>query len=184
MTEDAESQPRVEAFYRAHNLYWTELVQLKIDTVYVERYRDWLTTWLTRFTIGRAIVSVGALGSWFAGIGHPEVWGAVIVVSQVAEAVVNALPLSTRQKGLSAFALALESILIDALLEWETVHSGEIDSREITRRRHVLMRLRHETEAKHIPTGLPTKRRFSILAERDAAAYFEVTYGTRPLHVP
>lgn len=184
MNEDAESQAKTQAFNRAYTLYWVELVQLKIDTVYVERYRDWLTTWLTRFAIGRAVVSVAALGSWFAGIGHPEIWGAVIVVSQVAEAVVNALPLSTRQKSLSAFALALESILIDALLEWETIHSGEIDAPEITRRRHVLMRLRHETEAKNIPTGLPTKRRFSVMAEREAAAYFETTYNTRPLNEP
>jgi hypothetical protein len=83
MNEDAESQAKTEAFNRAYNLYWVELVQLKIDTVYVERYRDWLTTWLTRIAIGRAVVSVGALGSWFAGIGHPEVWGAVIVVPKL-----------------------------------------------------------------------------------------------------
>jgi hypothetical protein len=120
---------------RAYDLYWIELVQIKVDTVYVERYRDWLTSWLSWFAIGRAIVSVGALGSWFAGVGHGEVWGGIIVASQVAEAVVNALPLSARQKNLSAFALALEAILIDALLEWEDIHSGEIGARDITRRR-------------------------------------------------
>jgi hypothetical protein len=173
MSEDDESQDRINAFNRAYGLYWIELVQIKIDTIYVERYRDQLTSWLSWFAIGRAIVSVGALGSWFAGIGHPEVWGGIIVASQVAEAVVNALPLSARQKNLSAFALALEAILIDALMEWEDIHSGEIGARDITRRRHALMRLRHETEAKHLPTGLPVKRKFSMLAEREAASYFE-----------
>jgi hypothetical protein len=173
MSEDVESQDRINAFNRAYGLYWIELVQLKIDTVYVEQYRDRLTTWLSWFSIGRAVVSVGALGSWFAGIGHPELWGGIIVASQVAEAVVNALPLSARQKNLSAFALALEAILIDALMEWEDIHSGEIGARDITRRRHALMRLRHETEAKHLPTGLPVKRKFSVLAEQEASSYFE-----------
>jgi hypothetical protein len=171
MSEDV--QDRISAFNRAHGLYWIELVQLKVDTVYVERYRDRLTSRLTWFAIGRAIVSVGALGSWFAGIGHPEVWGGIIVASQVAEAVVNALPLSTRQKNLSAFALTLEAILIDALMEWEDIHSGEIGARDITRRRHALMRLRHEAEAKHLPTGLPVKRKFFLLAEREASSYLE-----------
>jgi hypothetical protein len=173
MSDGADSQDRINAFNRAYGLYWVELVQLKIDTIYVEKYRDRLTNWLSWFAIGRAIVSVGALGSWFAGIGHPEIWGGIIVASQVAEAVVNALPLSARQKNLSAFALALEAILIDALMEWEDIHSGEIGARDITRRRHALMRLRHETEAKHLPTGLPVKRKFSMLAEREAASYFE-----------
>ena len=76
MSQDDGSQDKVYAFNRAYGLYWTELVQLKVDTVYVERYRDRVTTWLSWFAIGRAIVSVGALGSWFAGIGHPEVWEA------------------------------------------------------------------------------------------------------------
>jgi len=86
MSDEAESQEKINAFNRAYNLYWIELVQLKVDTAYVERYRDRLTSWLSYFAIGRAIVSVGALGSWFAGIGHPEIWGAIIVTSQVAEA--------------------------------------------------------------------------------------------------
>jgi hypothetical protein len=184
MGEDAESQDKINTFNRAYGLYWIELVQLKVDTVYVERYRDWLTAWLSRFAIGRAIVSVGALSSWFAGIGHPEVWGGIIVASQVAEAVVNALPLSARQKNLSAFALALEAILIDALMEWEDIHFGEIGARDITRRRHALMRLRHETEAKHLPSGLPVKRKFSMLAEREASAYFESIYGVKPRQEP
>jgi hypothetical protein len=172
MSDGSTSQDNINAFNRAYGLYWRELVQLKVDTTYVELYRDRLTTWLSGFAIGRAIVSVGALGSWFAGLGHPEVWGGIIVISQVAEAVVNALPLSARQKNLSAFALALESILIDALMEWEDIYAGELAAREITRRRHALMRLRHETEAKHLPTGLPFEKKFLMLAERTAASYF------------
>jgi hypothetical protein len=85
MTEDAESQDKINAFNRAYGLYWIDLVQLKVDTGYVGQYLDQLTTWLSWFAIGRAIVSVGAPGSWFAGIGHPEVWGDIIVASQVAE---------------------------------------------------------------------------------------------------
>jgi len=58
-------------------------------------------------------------------------------------------------------------------MEWEDIVSGEIGARDITRRRHALMRLRHETEAKHLPTGLPVKKKLSVLAEKDASFYFE-----------
>jgi hypothetical protein len=44
----------------------------------------------------RAVVSVGALGSWIAGIGYPQLWGGIIVVSQVAEAVLAKSTLTAR----------------------------------------------------------------------------------------
>jgi hypothetical protein len=49
MAEDAESQDKVNAFNRACSLYWIELVQIQVDTVYVERYRDWLTSGLIAY---------------------------------------------------------------------------------------------------------------------------------------
>ncbi len=64
-------------------------------------------------------------------------------------------------------------VLIDALMEWEDIHSGEIGARDITRRRHALMRLRHDAEAKHLPTGLRIKRKFLVLAERETSSYFD-----------
>ncbi len=62
---------------RLQDLYWTELVQLRIDCQYMRRYRDSLNRVLTWFATARAIVSVGALATWAVVKGHPMVWGGV-----------------------------------------------------------------------------------------------------------
>ncbi|HEY3910008.1 MAG TPA: hypothetical protein VGM07_08965 [Stellaceae bacterium] len=177
----ADSQvPDDQAAERARSLYWRELVQLKVDCEYVQRYRDLLARRMSQVAVGRAIVSVGALGSWIAGLGYPQLWGGVIVVSQVAEAIQNVIPLAARERSLRAFAVTLDALLIDALLEWEDIQLGTFEAREITRRWHTLMKLRHEAETKTLTVALPVKPRIFRLAEQAAATYFETNYGTRP----
>jgi hypothetical protein len=179
MGNDAESQhAAADLDERARALYWNELVQLKHEAEYVRRYRDRLDAILTWFDIGRAVISVGALGSWVGGLGLPKVWGSVIVISQVAEAVMAKLPLTARQKGLAAFGHALDAMLIDALLEWEDIQAdraGGLDT--IVRRWHRLMTLRHEAEQAHLPGGLPFKSRLFRLADQDGITYLNTRYG-------
>ena len=162
---------------RARALFWRELVQLKIDAEYIQRYRDRLTRYLTWVDVARAVVSVGALGSWIAGLGYPQLWAGIIVVSQVGEAVLGKLPLSARQKGLVTFGNALDAIFIDALFEWESIDAEPMKAPEITRRWHTLMRVRHEAEMKSIGDGLPFDRRLFRLAEQAAESYFKTNYG-------
>jgi hypothetical protein len=181
MSEDIDPRPPPDADERARALYWRELVQLKVDAEHAQHYRDHLSELLTWFDIMRAIVSVGAPGFWVAGIGYPQLWGGIIVASQVAQAVLTKLPLTARHKGLMAFTNALDAMLIDALLEWEDMQTEDSDARAITRRWHTLMRLRHEAETKNLAIGLPLKRRLFRLAEQTATTYFETNYGTRPM---
>ena len=71
--DDAASQQQLrEADERARALYWGELVQLTHETEYIRHYRDHVNTILTWFDVGRAVISVGALGSWVAGLGYPK----------------------------------------------------------------------------------------------------------------
>jgi hypothetical protein len=157
------------------------LVQLKVDCEYTQLYRDHLNERLTIFAVARAVVSVGALGAWISGHGYPQLWATVIVISQVCEAALTKLPFVTRERGLRAFSIALDGIFIDALLEWEDLQVHSVEAKEITRRWHTLMRLRHEAETKNVTVGLPVKRRLFLMAEASAASYIEATYGTRGL---
>jgi hypothetical protein len=179
---DAAPLPQSQADERgrALALYWGELVQLKVACEYTQRYRDHLEMRLTQARIGRAVVSVGALGSWVGGLGYPKLWGFVIVVSQVAEAIQAVLPYNARLRGLRAAVVAFDAALIDALFEWEEMQTENPDVREINRRWYKLMRLKHEIEIQHLTAvGLPEKPHIFRVAERAAADYFEVTYGTR-----
>jgi hypothetical protein len=170
-----------EGVGHARALYWRALVQLKVDCEYTQRYRDHFDSVLTWFAVGRAIVSVGALGSWFAGIGQAKMWGGIIVVSQTAEAVLAVLPLTARARALRTFVASLDAALIDALFEWEEVVQAQTgDAADIRQRWHKLMRLRHEAETASLAgVTLPRKQRLFKLAEAAAAAYFETTYGVR-----
>jgi len=181
MFNDPEPQhPATDADERARALYWGELVQLKHEAEYVRRYRDRLAAILTWIDVGRAVISVGALGSWVGGLGLPKVWAAIIVASQVAEAVMAKLPLTARQKGLAAFGHALDAMLIDALLEWEDIQSDRAGGPEaIVRHWHRLMTLRHEAEQAHLPGGLPFKSRLFRLADDEATTYISMLYRSR-----
>jgi hypothetical protein len=163
-----------EELAHARALYWRALVQLKVDCEYTQRYRDRIATILTWFAIGRAVVSVGALGSWFAGVGHAKLWGAVIVVSQIAEAVLAVLPLTARARALRSLVVTLDAALVDALFEWEEdIQSQAVGAADIRRRWHRLMRLRHEAETAALGSvNLPRKPRLFALAEAAATSYF------------
>ena len=158
---------------RAQALYWAELVQLKVDCGYMRRYRQRLQTTVTRYKVARSIVSVSALATWAVVRSHPMIWGGIIVASQVADAAQNAVGYQSRLEGATALSFALEALLIDCLMEWENVYGGKLDEEEITRRRHKLMTLRHETERKHLPTPLPEQPDLSELAEAEASDYFK-----------
>jgi len=163
---------------RLQALYWTELVQLKVSCEYIRRYRDFLAIWITRFAMVRAFVSLGALGTWAAVKSYPMLWGGIIAAAQVVDALQNAVPFGVRLRGTSALCVALEALFIDGQMEWEDIFAGRIDEDSINSRRHKLMKLRHEADAKNLPTGLPVRKRLFELAEMDAKAYFISTYQT------
>ena len=166
--------PNDEELTRARALYFQALVQLKVDAEYIQRYRDRVSRTIMVIAILRAIVSVGALSSWFSCIGQAKVWGALIVLSQVAEAVFAVLPLPARARALRTFVAALDAALIDALFEWEEeVQSPSANAKDVRRRWHRLLRRRHEAESTSLgAVTLPEKPRLFRLAQEAAATYF------------
>jgi hypothetical protein len=91
--------------------------------------------------------------------------GGIIAAAQVADALQNAIPFTARYRGTSA--LALDALLIDCHMQWEDVYAGRLDEAAIARRRHAMMKRRHEADAKSLPAGLPLNRRLFSLAEQD-----------------
>jgi hypothetical protein len=64
------------------------------------------------------------------------------------------------------------------LMAWEDIFAGRLDETAIMEKRHGLMKLQHEAETKHFPTGLPVRADLFKLAEADASAYFTSTFNT------
>jgi hypothetical protein len=164
--------------HRQQDLYFTELVELKIACEYMRRYRNSLSRRLTFISAFRGIASSGAIAAWAIVQAYPLVWGGIIAATQVADALKDVFPLTPRQQAANNLLMSLDALFIEALYEWEGVYSGRYDNEEIVERRRKLMQLRHDLDVKNFPTGdLPQRKDLMVLAENDAITYLESMFG-------
>jgi hypothetical protein len=166
-----------ENAHRQQQLYWNQLIELKVAAAYIRRYRDDLGKWVTCLGTLKAIASSGSIAAWVIWKEYAFLWAAIIAASQVADALKEVFPFTKRHRAASEHAIALESMFIDAQLEWESVFSGRFTNEQISNRRHKLMRLQHDAERHSFPHGLATKAPLFAEAEAEASDYFETTYG-------
>lgn len=166
---------------RIQQLYWRQLIQLKVECEYIRRYQAEYRWWVTRINVAKAVLSVGALGTGAASQVSPLLWGGVIAAVQVADAVQKALPISKQYESLSALVIVLDTLFITALGEWEEIQAGRVDVAALAVARQNLMKQMHDAGAKQFPTGLHRREALFKLAEADAAAYIKATFGTEPI---
>ncbi len=112
--------------HRQQQLYFRELFQLKVQCEYTRRYRNILSAWVTRIAILRAVASSGSIAGWVIWRDYAFVWGAIIAASQLADALLDAIPFTARQKAANALLTDLDALFIEALYEWERVFSGKL----------------------------------------------------------
>jgi len=120
----------------------------------------------------KAIASSGAIAGWVIWREHAFLWGAIIAASQLADALKEVFPFTKTHKAASEHTIALDSMFIDALLEWENIFSGKYSYEQISNRRHKLMKLQHDAERKAFPAGLPVKAKLFAAAQSEAEHYF------------
>ncbi len=105
------------------------------------------------------------------------VWGAVIAASQLADALKEVFPFTKIHRAASEHTIGLDSMFIDALLEWENIFSGKYSDEQISNRRHKLMKLQHDAERKAFPAGLPVKEKLFAAAQVEAREFFAGMYA-------
>src|SRR5271166_1107670 len=110
--------------HRQQQLYWAQMVELKVAACYIRRYRDYLGSWVSAVGTLRAIASSGAIAAWALWQEYALVWGAIIAASQVADALRDVFPFTKKHKAASEHTITLNSMFIDAQLEWENIFSG------------------------------------------------------------
>lgn len=168
------------ATHRQQELYLSEVLQLMVACEYLRRYRTILARRVTSFGTLRAIASSGAIAAWAVWRSYPMIWGGIIALSQVADALKDVFPFTARHNAANGLATSLEALLIETLYEAEGVYGGQFTNEEITDRRRKLMKLRHDAEVKHFPTSdLPERRDLLALADEAAIAYFDSIFGPR-----
>ncbi len=162
--------------HRQQQLYWNQLVELKVATAYIRRYRDDLGRWVTVLGTLKAIASSGGIAAWVIWKEYAFVWAAIIALSQLADALKDVFPFAKKHRAASEHTITLQSMFIDAQLEWESIFSGRYSNEQIANRRYKLMKLQHDAESRNFPNGLPTKTALFAAAEKEAKDYFAATY--------
>jgi hypothetical protein len=166
-----------ENAHRQQQLYWNQVIELKVAAAYIRRYRDDLGRWVTGLATVKAIASSGSIAAWAIWKEYAFLWGMIIAASQVADALKDVFPFTKTHKAASEHTITLGSLLIDAQLEWESIFSGRYTNEQITNRRYKLMKLQHDAERHNFPHGLATKASLFAEAQQEAKDYFTATYG-------
>jgi hypothetical protein len=170
-----------QGLHRQQNLYWSKMVELKVAASYMRCYRDYLGRWVTRIGVVRAVASSSSIAAWAIWRDYAFLWGAIIAVSQVLDALKDVFPVTKRFKAASEHVVALDSLFIDAQLEWESVFSGAYTDAQIMTRLHKLRKLQHEAECRSFKDGLPLREDLFKQAESEAGTFFRQTYGVHSI---
>ncbi len=78
--------------HRQQQLYWTQMIELKVAASYIRHYRDYLGKWVTGLGTLRAIASSGSIAAWALWKEYAFVWGTIIAASQVVDALKDVFP--------------------------------------------------------------------------------------------
>lgn len=166
-----------QGLHRQQNLYWNKMVELRVASSYIRCYRDYLGRWVTGIGVVKAVASSTSIAAWAVWREHAFVWGAIIAVSQVVDALKDVFPITKRFKAASEHAVALDSLFIDAQMEWESIFSGSYTDAQINTRLHKLRKLQHDAEQRSFKEGLPIRADLFKEAQEESAAFFVNTYG-------
>ena len=162
---------------RQQQLYWAQMIELKVANAYIRRYRDYLGKWVTGLGVLRAVASSGGIAAWALWKEYAFVWGAIIAASQVTDALKDVFPFTKKHKAASVHTITLGAMFIDAQLEWENIYSGRYSDDQVMKLRHKLMKLQHDAERNNFPDGLAARDRLFAQAQHEAKEYFKATYG-------
>jgi hypothetical protein len=165
--------------HRQQQLYWNQMISLKVDALYIRLYRDFLGRWVTWLGALKAIASCGGIAAWVVWRDYAFVWAAIIAASQVADALKDVFPFAKRHKAACEHAATLSLLFIDAQLEWESVFSGQFKDEEVMSWLHRLRSQQYEAEQRNFPEGLTARSALLAQAEQQAAIYSKNHYGVR-----
>jgi hypothetical protein len=165
--------------HRQQRFYWNEMIDLKSESSYIRLYRDALAKWVTGLGALKAIASSAGIAAWAIWKEYAFVWGAIIAIAQVADALKDVFPFARKHKAASTYSMTIDNLFNDVQLEWESIFSGRYTDEEIMKRLHQLRKLRLDALQHNFPDGLAARNTLAVLAKQTAEDYFQITYGVK-----
>jgi hypothetical protein len=107
-------------------IYWNQLVLVKVVASYVRHYRDEQARWITRVGLFKAIVTSSTIGAWGVWKDYAYAWAILLGLAQVLDAAKDFIPQTKNRRNASEFVSALDTIIIDARFEWHSIFYRQI----------------------------------------------------------
>jgi hypothetical protein len=123
MTDSTPSQDR----------YWKEFYDLKVHVTYLEIYMESTERSDRIINIFLAITSSSSICGWAIWSQISFIWGLIIALSQLINAIKFFLPYRTRLKALGNTLKEIEELLVKCELKWFDVAEGKLSDEEINR---------------------------------------------------
>ncbi len=121
-----------------------------------------------------AITSSSSIGGWVIWNEYGIIWGCVIAVSQVINAIKGFLPFQKRAKQIGSLNTEVEKLALDAEGQLYSVFEGKLTDEDIFNLVTKLKQQKLEASHKHFKDQvLPIKSKYITEAEERTRAYFQ-----------
>lgn len=158
--------------------YWKEFYRLKVHVCFVERLLGEAERTDRGIKIFTAITSSTSIGAWVIWKDLAIVWGSLIALSQVLNAVRPYLPYKDRLRSYAGLRLELEEILLGAEAQWLEIADNACSATEVRKALADLRARRHKAFKKHLGDGtIPSNAGLFAEAEAAASDYFDSFYS-------
>jgi hypothetical protein len=117
------------------------MVELKQLATFARLYRDDQAKWVKRIGMVKATATSSTIAGWSIWKDYAVVWGVVLALSQLLDALKDYLPHQKQQRAASDLAGIAESLFIDAELEWDDVFRGHLADGDILRKWQTLAKV-------------------------------------------
>ena len=154
--------------------YWKELTQLRAHIEYLQLYSSRAEQFDNRLSIILAVTSSGSIAGWAIWSQAPFVWGMLIALSQLINAVRPYLPYQKQKAALEGVVPSLEGLFLRAESDWFQVASGDVPNPQINDLLTKLKQQKLDLVQKHLQ-GVPLQDLGELeeKAKERARAYFK-----------
>lgn len=159
--------------------YWKEFYRLKVHARYVSLMHSDAETKDRTIKICMAIASSSSIGAWVVWKELGMLWGMIIAVSQVLNAIRPYLPYKKRMESLSTLAHELEELAINAEMKWLDIASGDVyEGDDLKKAISDVKTRKQKILKKHLPDNqLPEELSMLDKAEADTVQYVSTFYN-------
>jgi hypothetical protein len=157
--------------------YWNKLCEVRTHTFYYQEYLNdsrKKSGWLKAFL---AVVSSGSIAGWAVWQEYQFVWGGIIALSQVVNAVKRFLPFEKRISVLGIVYSRLTALAVSVENDWYDVSEGRWSSKEINRK---ITEIKQDENAIYDELNtvyVPDKKGFLNIAEEKADQYLKYHFN-------